>query len=260
MIKTSLCHITKIMPVLLALGMAAGCATTQEANGDPDPLEQVNRPSYTFTDTLDRYFIRPVAETYAEHTPEVARTGVTNFFDNLAYINVMLNSFLQGKFDDGFSDLIRIVYNTTFGLGGLVDVGTHIGMETHDEDFGQTLAVWGFDQGSYLFIPLLGPNTMRDAPDLATSTFTNPFFYASAVVALPFTFVNIINTRANLLEETRIRDEAAVDPYVFTREAYLQRRNYLIYDGNPPVEGYDDIFDLENGDEIGEGGDVLLIE
>ena len=250
----------KIMLVLMAFGFASGCATTQTTHGDPDPLEPGNRVSYGFNETLDQTLLKPIAEVYAEYTPELARSGVTNFFDNLSYLNVVLNSFLQGKIDQGLSDATRFIFNSTIGLLGLVDVATPMGLPAHNEDFGQTMAVWGVGQGTYLYIPVSGPNTTSNVPDYATSALLNPLTYVTGAVLFPLAAINVINKRANLLEETNIRDEAAVDPYVFTREAYLQQRQYLIHDGNPPVEGYDDIFD-NTGDESGEGeAGVLRIE
>ena len=258
MFQTRLIPITKTIFVLFMVAVASGCATTPAEN---DPLEPANRVSYSFNESLDRAILKPIAETYAEYTPELARDGITNFFDNLAYLNVVLNSFLQGKFDQGLSDATRFIFNSTIGLAGLVDVGTTIGLPAHEEDLGQTLATWGFGEGSYLYIPVGGPNTTRNLPNYASSYFLNPLTYVTGVILFPLTAVDVINKRANLLEATNIRDEAAVDPYTFTREAYLQKRQFLIYDGNPPVEGYDDIFDLENGSgEGGEGGGTLIIE
>ncbi|MDT8397469.1 MAG: VacJ family lipoprotein [Pseudomonadales bacterium] len=240
-------HLCRIL-LLPALLLLTACATTPIGSTDPDALEGFNRPAYNFTDGADRYLIKPVAETYATHTPRLVRAGITNFFNNLLYLNVMVNSFLQGKIGQGFSDATRIVANTTIGLGGLVDVATPIGLPSHDEDFGQTLAVWGAGQGSYLFLPLLGPNTTRDTPDLAMSTLLNPLIYIKAAIALPLAFLNGVNTRANLLSATALRDENAVDPYIFTREAYLQQRRDLIFDGNAPTEGIDDMFDFDDED------------
>ena len=252
-------RITSTFFILLWISIASGCATTQTNGNNIDPLEPANRVSYEFTDTLDRNLLKPIAETYAEYTPELARDGVTNFFDNLTYLNVVLNSFLQGKFDQGLSDATRFIFNSTIGLAGIVDVATTMGLPAHDEDVGQTLATWGFGEGSYLFVPVGGPNTTRNLPNYVTSYFLNPLTYVTGVVLFPLTALNVINDRANFLEATNIRDEAAVDPYTFTREAYLQRRQYLIYDGNPPVEGYDDIF--ESGGGPGDPGqDVLIIE
>ena len=248
-----------LLLITMALLLAGGCATTHTTADNPDQLEPVNRASYGFTDSLDRHFIKPIAETYADITPGFARAGITNFFNNLSYLNVALNSFLQGKIDQGLSDVTRFIFNSTIGIGGLVDIGSHVGLPEHNEDFGQTLAVWGVGQGSYLFIPVDGPNTARNLPDYATSTLLNPLTYVTGAVLFPLTAINVINKRANLLEETNIRDEAAIDPYVFTREAYLQRRQYLIYDGNPPTEGYDDIFDTESSG-TGDDSGVLVIE
>ena len=144
------------------------------------------------------------------------------------------------------------------GIGGLFDVATPMGLPENDEDFGQTLAVWGVDEGSYLYLPFLGPNTVRDSTDYVPSTLLNPFFYLSSTILFPVTAINAINKRANLLEASNIRDEAAVDLYSFTREAYLQQREYLIHDGNPPITGYDDVFSVD--DEQNDGSGVLKIE
>lgn len=255
------CRFSSLSKHLIFIGIlsiATGCATTQtsEGVGDPDPFEPANRVFFDVNETLDKHLLKPIAEAYVEITPVVVRTSVTNFFDNLTYLNVILNAFLQGKFDQGLSDMTRFIFNSTVGIAGLFDVATPMGLPEHDEDFGQTLAVWGVDKGSYLYIPLLGPNTARDTTDFVPSTLLNPFFYVSNALLFPVSALNTINSRANLLEASDLRDEAAIDPYAFTREAHLQQREYLIYDGNPPIIGYDDIFS-ENGDN--ESG-VLIIE
>ena len=238
--------------LLFCAMLAGGCASSPEKTGggvDPDPLEPANRAFFTFNESLDKYLIKPVAKGYVQITPEPFRMLVTNFFDNLRYLNVILNSFLQGKFEQGFSDVGRFVVNSTIGLAGLVDVATDMNLPRHEEDFGQTLAVWGAGQGAYIYLPVRGPNSVRDVPDLATSAFLNPLTYVTGAILFPVTALGIINARANLLDETNIRDEAAVDVYSFTREAYIQRREYLIHDGNPPSTGYDDIFEEEEEDE-----------
>jgi len=236
--------------LILAISLLTGCAGNppREDQANSDPIESTNRTFYKFNDALDKAILEPVAETYAEITPQFLRTGITNFFDNLSYLNVVLNTLLQGKFNEFFSDIARFLSNSTLGIGGLFDVATGMGFVAHEEDFGQTLAMWGFKRGAYLYIPVVkGPDTVRDLPDMATSTLLNPLTYVSSVILWPVTALKLINTRANLLDETSIRDEAALDPYSFTREAFLQRREYLIYDGNPPTEGYDDIFqDLDD--------------
>ena len=237
--------------VLLAAALLTGCAGTQTVDGEvnPDPYEDTNRSFYAFNDALDRNIMIPVAENYVKVTPEPVRDGITNFFDNLEYLNVILHSFLQGKLGQGFSDLTRFVVNSTIGLAGFFDVATDMGLEEHDEDLGQTLAVWGVDPGAYLYIPFLGPYTARNSPDLASSYFTNPFSYISTLFLLPVSALNLINDRANLLDASEFVDEASIDPYSFIREAYLQQRKYLIHDGDPPSEGYDDIFDIGLEDE-----------
>ncbi len=251
--------IVKYANILLigaTLLLAQGCATTT-ANNDvttADNFESANRASFNFTESLDKAVIKPVAEAYTDVTPEPVRKAVTNFFNNLAYLNVILNDFLQGKWDQGLQDSLRFLYNSTAGIGGLFDVSTGIDMPAHNEDFGQTLAVWGVDRGSYLYVPLLGPNTVRDTTDIPSSILTNPLFYASSIVLFPVTALNIVNTRSNLLEASNIRDQAAIDPYVFTREAYLQQREFLVYDGNPPSSDFDEFF-LEEEDE-----NMLIIE
>ncbi len=250
-------HLTSLLAILLVAGTFTGCASTQTVDGqyNPDPYEDTNRSFYKFNDALDRRVMRPIAETYADALPEPVRSSITNFFNNLEYLNVTLHSFLQGKLGQGFSDVARFTVNSTLGIGGLFDVGTSIGLEAHEEDFGQTLATWGLDQGAFLNLPLSGPNTVRNTPDLASSYFSNPLSYLSGIALFPVAILNLVNTRANLLEASEFVEEAAIDPYSFTREAYLQQRKYLIYDGNLPAEGYDDIFDTGIEDEP-----MLIIE
>ena len=242
---------TSLFAVLLAAALLTGCTSNQIVDGEvnPDPYEDTNRSFYKFNDALDRNIMIPVAKNYVKVTPEPVRDGITSFFDNLEYLNVILHSFLQGKLGQGFSDVTRFIVNSTVGVGGLFDVATSMGLKENDEDFGQTLAVWGVDQGVYLYLPFLGPYTTRNSPDLPGSYFTNPFTYLSSIFLLPVSALNLINDRANLLEASEFVEEASIDPYSFTREAYLQQRRYLIHDGNPPSEGYDDIFEVGLEDE-----------
>ncbi len=229
--------------LFFAILIISGCASNQVVIDNSDPWQPANRVSYNFTDSLDRNIIKPVAEGYVKVTPTYFRQRVTNFFSNILYINVILNTYLQGKTYQGTQDVLRFVYNSTFGIAGLYDVSTPIGMPEHQEDVGQTLAAWGLSQGPYLYVPILGPNTARNVANIGTNIVLSPLFYTPAYVTWPATILYTINTRANLLEATKIRDEAAVDVYIFTREAFLQRREFLIYDGNPPADEYDDIFD-----------------
>jgi len=259
MYKTMKNRLLTIIIALLFVSLVSGCASTQTkgAESNNDTLEPINRVSFDFNETLDKYIMKPIAEPYAKYTPEIYRSGITNFFNNLSYLNVVLHSFLQGKFGQGLSDATRFVVNSTIGIGGLNDIATPMGLAKHNEDFGQTLAVWGVGQGSYLVVPLNGPDTVRNAPDIVTSTLLNPFWYISSAILWPVAALDLINTRANLLEATNIRDEAAIESYTFTREAYLQQRNYLIYDGNPPLEGYDDIFD-DFGDDSSDSATLTI--
>ena len=241
-----------LLALILATALLTGCAGTQTIDGEinPDPYEETNRSFYKFNDALDRHIMTPVAEKYVKVTPEPVRDSVTNFFDNLEYLNVILHSFLQGKLGQGFNDLTRFVVNSTIGLGGLFDVATDMGLEEHDEDLGQTLAVWGVEPGAYLYIPFLGPYTARNSPDVASTYFTNPFTYIATLYLLPVSVLNLVNDRANLLDASEFVNEASIDPYSFTREAYLQQRRYLIHDGEPPPEeGFDDLFEAGFEDE-----------
>lgn len=233
-----------LVVMLGTVAMLSGCATNPS---DDDPLEPMNRAFYTFNDTLDKHVLEPVAVRYKEYTPKPVRTGVTNFFNNLGYLNTVANDFLQGKINQGLADAGRFALNSSFGVFGLFDVATKWGVPKHEEDLGQTFGVWGMPEIAYLVIPLNGPSSVRDAPNLVTSSYLNPLFYASTVVAFPLGALQVINTRANLLEATKVRDEAAIDPYVFTRAAYEQKRRYEIYDGNPPSQGLDEFIEEDTG-------------
>ena len=228
---------------------STGCATAQSADvaaSDNDVLEPMNRHMYRINDFLDQTVAEPIADVYLEYMPKPIRNSISNFLDNVAYPNVILNDFLQGKGKQGLEDSGRFVVNSTFGLFGIWDMATHLGLEAHDEDFGQTLGVWGLDDTTYLVLPLIGPNSVRDAPGLGISTLTNLLFYVSNPVAIPITVLGLVDRRARVSDAVNFRDEAAVEPYLFTREAYLQRRKFLIHDGNPPVENdefLDEIFD-----------------
>ncbi|MFQ5507059.1 MAG: VacJ family lipoprotein [Planctomycetota bacterium] len=229
-------------PLLAAALTLVGCSAT-------DPLELWNRPVYEFNEILDRALISHVANAYTVITPRPLRTGISNFFDNLTYPNVILNQFLQGKVGKGFGDIGRFVVNSTVGLGGLIDVATHWGLEKHDEDLGQTLGVWGLGEGAYLVLPLVGPLSLRDAPDLVLSRVTSVFFFVDDPrITLPATVLSGIDERARADPALKAIEQAALDRYVFTRESYRQHRLFLIYDGSPPaVEDEPGIIDMEQG-------------
>jgi phospholipid-binding lipoprotein MlaA len=220
---------------LLIAAMLGGCNTDPTVNKDDD-FEGMNRAFYKFNDALDKHIIKPVAEEYVKVTPQIIRTGVTNFFYNMDSPNVILNDILQGKLKQAWDDTGRFITNSTIGVGGLFDPASGSGLIRHEEDLGQTFGKWGMGEIDYLVIPLVGPNSVRDAPDLVTSALLSPLYYASFVVTFPLGALNAINTRANLLDASRIVEEAALDPYSFVREAYRQNRIYKIYDGNPPIK------------------------
>ena len=221
---------------LLALVLLGGCASTKNPR---DPLEPMNRAVYWVNDGLDKVLLKPVATVYKTVLPQIVRTGITNFYNNLYDVLTALNNLLQGKLGDAVSDVGRIAINTTVGLAGFIDVATEVGLEKHKEDFGQTLGRWGINAGPYLQIPFFGPSSFRDGIGSVVDFKLDPIRYIwrdhvptrNSVWAL-----HIINLRANLLDSTKILDEAALDPYEFQRDAYLQRRRNLVYDGNPPPE------------------------
>lgn len=207
---------------------------------EEDPYEGFNRSMYDFNEVLDDYLAEPISDAYLWVTPQFVQTGVGNFFSNLKDINVVLNDMMQGKVAQGGSDTGRFAINSTIGLLGLFDVATDLGFEKHDEDFAQTLAVWGVPQGPYLVLPVLGPATTRGIPGGIFDRAANPATY----IPFPIEIIEMVNTRANADGSLKMIDEAALDPYVFTREAFLQHRKYLITDGES--EGDDDLLDLED--------------
>ena len=222
-----------------------GCATTASISGDPaDPWEPTNRTFYSFNDVLDRAVLEPVANLYLR-LPGGLRDSIHNFLDNAGYPGTVLNQFLQGKFESGMQGSARFVFNSTLGIGGLFDVATGMGLERREEDFGQTLAVWGMEDGNYIHYPLLGSSSVRDTPGILVGVLTDVLTY---VAVLPLALLEIVDTRASLASAARLRDESAFDPYVFTREAYRQRRTFLVHDGNPPIRDFGE--DDEDLDEI----------
>ncbi len=225
----------------------AGCATTAGGgadDGDPsaraDPFESFNRSVFAFNDAVDQAVLKPVAKGYEAVVPRPARDMVGNFFGNLADLWTAANQLLQGKPAEAFSDLSRFVVNTTFGFGGIADVASEMGFEKHDEDFGQTLGVWGVPSGPYLVLPLLGPSSFRDAPARGLDMVADPLNeIGSRGQANNLWLTRLIDGRARLFPAERVLEGAALDKYSFTRDAWLQRRRNQVHDGNPPMD-YDD--------------------
>jgi phospholipid-binding lipoprotein MlaA len=222
---------------LLLLGLTA-CSARQssEREDDPDPLEPINRVVYRVNDIGDRYLARPAARLYRKGTPLALRHGIGNFFDNLRYPITIVNDFLQGKFRQGGADLSRFVINSTVGLFGLFDPAAEIGLEEHDEDFGQTLWTWGVPQGPYLVVPVLGPYMLSEAfGDLLDTQVSLLTQYPDSSVSTKAGIWYLLHRRYELLGvDKEVR--RAFDPYTFVRDAYMQRRLYKLYDGEVPEE------------------------
>ena len=223
--------------MVLLLALLGGCAT----NSPRDPLEPVNRVIYGFNDGVDSAIIRPVATGYRAVLPAPVRTGISNVFANVNDVVVSLNNLLQGKVVNAVSDVGRVLVNSTIGVAGIFDVATQFGLEKHNEDFGQTLGWWGIGDGPYLVLPLLGPSNLRDALARSVDYRADPITYVRSMrLRNSLWGVRALNQRADLLDTSKILETAALDPYEFLRDAYLQRRRSLVYDGAPPREKDDD--------------------
>lgn len=219
------------------------CATTSPYDEVSDPLESVNRVMFKFNDKLDHVLLKPVAEYYKDYMPDPVRTGVENFFGNIYEPIVIVNGVLQWKPKQAANDTMRFGFNTVFGIAGLIDVSTPWGMEKHDEDFGQTFGAWGFGEGWYLVLPLLGPSTLRDAAGLPPTWLLDPIKYqTNGWVRLGAYSLLTVNERAKLLSASQILDAGSIDAYLQVRTAYRQIRWFDIHDGNPPEP---DFFDDE---------------
>jgi phospholipid-binding lipoprotein MlaA len=225
----------RLPAVLIACTLlaAAGCSTT--ATDPRDPFEGYNRAMQSFNDFADDAVLKPVSRGYKAVTPEPLRNMVRNFFANIEDLPIGLNNMLQGKFLDGWTDWMRFVFNTTFGVFGINDLASEMGLEKHNEDFGQTFGRWGVGDGPYFVMPLLGPKTVRDTAGWAFDFSVDPLSEIRPIAARNTAYtVRFIGWRTDLLGASTMFEEAALDRYVFLRDAYLQRRRSLVYDGNPP--------------------------
>lgn len=224
-----------LLPVALLAFALGGCA----ANGDArDPLEPMNRAIHDFNEGFDRMLLRPVAQGYDTVMPGFAKTGVRNFFSNLGDVTVLANDILQLKLEQGSRDFMRLAFNSTFGLFGLLDVASEMGLHKHEEDFGQTLGRWGVGTGPYLVLPFLGPSNLRDTAGVVVDTETTDLVlgYHDVSTRNPALALRVVSLRADLLEAKKAVDIAALDGYEFTRDLYLERRKSLVHDGHPPRE------------------------
>ena len=247
-------HFIYLCLLFLATLMGSGCATVEGPANPDDPLESFNRAMFEFNDTVDRYAFKPAARGYNFVMPDFASKGVSNFFNNLDDIVVFFNQLLQFKFREAAITSARFVFNSTFGVLGFFDVASHMNLPKRNEDFGQTLAVWGVPSGPYVVLPFIGPRTIRDSGALLVDwTYFDPVFNRQTLNQTLVTLgIKYVDVRAGLLKASNILDETVPDRYAFVRDAWLLRREFLIYDGNPPQQ--EDDF---NEDELFEDEDLF---
>jgi phospholipid-binding lipoprotein MlaA len=219
-----------IKRVLISLLLAFNLSVNAE---EIDPFEETNRAIYEFNESLDSNVLEPVSRAYKNNMPEAAQKGIGNFLDNLGDVSTLANQILQFKPIESAETLARILVNTTIGLGGLFDVASDMGLITEDEDFGQTMAVWGVEQGPYVVLPLFGPSTVRDGIGTYVDL-TSPANMVDEIGEVGVSVINVVDKRVDLLSITDILDQSD-DPYITMRSSYLQKRNNDIYDGNVPV-------------------------
>ncbi len=236
---------------VVALG---GCATVEPSRqSDRDPWQGVNRVIYDFNDAVDRAITKPLAQGYRAVTPLPVDMGITNFFNNLADVRSAVNNLLQLKPGRAASDVGRVLVNSTIGVAGLFDVASTWNLPRYNEDFGQTLGYWGVASGPYMVLPFFGPSSARDTVGFVGDWYADPLTYSSdGGVAWGLKGLRLVDRRADLLAASRVLEQAALDPYAFVRDAYLQRRLSDIYDGNPPLPA--DEADSDGGDAPGAAG------
>ena len=214
--------------LLLAARALSGCASLSEK----DPYEKFNRQMFAFNDAVDANALKPAATAYKKVVPGFVQTGVNNFFANLSDVWSSANNLMQGKGERGLSDFTRVMINSTFGLGGVIDIASDAGLAKHNEDFGQTLGYWGVPSGPYVMLPLLGPSTLRDTTGLPLDIAADPWGYGISSRARNIgTVVRVVDQRAVLLDATNLMEEAALDRYEFIRDGYLQQRKSKVFDG-----------------------------
>jgi phospholipid-binding lipoprotein MlaA len=247
---------TRVLVLTAAVLLGTGCATT--ASNPQDPLEGYNRAMFSFNEGLDKAVIKPAAQVYEAVLPSPVRTGVGNVFGNLGDPWIGINNLLQGKVADALSDMMRFVFNSTFGIAGLFDIASEMGFAKHDEDFGQTLGRWGVGDGAYIVLPFFGSRTLRDAAMLPVDLSVDA---VSSVGHIPtrntMIGVRLMNTRANLLGVDKTLDEGTLDKYTYVRDFYLEQRRYKVFDGNPP-RVYEDFSRVDgNSLPLGRAADEL---
>lgn len=239
-------HSMRFAAIALSVSLV-GCAST---NNPRDPFEGFNRAMFTFNDKVDQVALKPAATVYRSVLPSFVQTGVGNFFGNLGDVWTAFNNVLQGKVGDGVSDLMRFTVNSTFGILGLLDISSEAGIPKHKEDFGQTLGRWGVGSGPYLVLPLLGSSTVRDTVALPLDIKGDLWSYKDPVnVRNIGTGVRLIDARAAVLDASDLIEGAALDRYEFVRDAYMQRRENKIHDGESPAPKEDSTAPGKNSDQ-----------
>lgn len=239
----------KLGVLLCALFLTTGCAVPPD---NPDPYEPMNRFFYDVNEDLDRVVLKPASDLYVKVVPRPVRTGVGNFLSNLGYGNVIVNDLLQGKFDKGFESTVRMAGNSTFGFFGVFDVASQWGLPPRSNDFGITWGKWKAGPGPYLVLPLYGPSSVRDLAGRPVAMVTNPMFWVDVpgYITIPLDVMNTADKRADMQGAIEFRDRAALDPYVFVREAYLQRRAALVNEARgKPAEPAPGFYDEEMDEE-----------
>lgn len=232
--------------LLIALNLTA-CASVKNPH-PADPFESFNRGVFSLNESVDKAALKPLAQGYDYVVPAVGKILVRNFFSNLDDVVVTANDLLQLKFKQGFSDATRVIFNSTFGIFGLLEVTTRL--EKHHEDFGQTLGFWGVPSGPYLMLPLLGPSSVRDATGVAVDTLPSQMKQITSIPARNAAYaLRVVDARARFLAAEKFLDDTGLDRYDFLRGAYLERRQSLVYDGDPPKQKYDDSGDDALTDE-----------
>jgi phospholipid-binding lipoprotein MlaA len=225
--------------------ISAGLVFSLSAYGEVDPFEDINQVTHKFNTKIDESFAAPIAEIYVKIMPDKLEIGVSNFVANYEDVNIGLNNLLQGKIKDGFSDIGRLLVNSTIGVLGFVDVASKMGLEKHDEDFGQTLGYWGISSGPYIVLPFLGPSSLRDTVAEIPDAFLGGLFFVDHErTSYELTLVDLLETRARYLgmESLVIGDE-----YLFYRDAYFQNMEYEISDGmiEDNFEDFDEFEDFD---------------
>jgi len=234
----------RVAAAAVALVLVSGCASDPAYRNPHDPWEPFNRGMYRFNGDLDTAFLKPLAKGYQAITPAPVDRGITNFFENIADVRNAANNLLQFKLARAATSVGRILVNSTVGLLGFIDVASNLNMPRYTEDFGQTLGAWGVSPGPFIVLPFLGPSTGRDTIGLVVDWYTDPLTYVNdGGVAWGLKGLRVIDRRADLLAASKVLEQAALDPYAFVRDAFLQRRRNDIHDGNPPPLEADEPFD-----------------